>query len=327
MAPLLLTGVTGGLGAKILHDLLHVQKVKPQDIIATSRSESRREEFESQGVQFRVLDYNRPETATSALQGVDQLFFVASATRDNAVRFQEHKTVVDAAKKAGVKRVWYNSLAFGGWGDDSKIGFQQVHYETENMLLESGMDFINIRAGIYADAFPLFLNWYPSSKKIYLPKLDPPTSVGGSAWASRDELGEAHAVLLAKGLEAFPSIKPVGPKRLILLTGPEAQSLDSMAGAISRAKGNDIPLEFLEPKAWVDESVTDDDGGKPRGWFEARLVYAEGTAKGDAEVVDPAMGVLLGRRPETGTETVERLLRENPKYTWHQNHAVPVPDY
>jgi len=42
----------------------------------------------------------------------------------------------EAAKAQGVKRVWYVSLAFGGFGDGSKIGFQQSHYRTEDLLVQ-----------------------------------------------------------------------------------------------------------------------------------------------------------------------------------------------
>lgn len=134
--PFLLTGVTGGLGAKVLNDLLDKHSVPPSSIIATSRSESNKARFESQGLTFRVADYNRPETLESAFQGVGDLLFMSSSERDNAKRNREHGNVIEAAKKAKVGRIWYVSLAFGGFGNGSKIGFQQAHYETESALLE-----------------------------------------------------------------------------------------------------------------------------------------------------------------------------------------------
>jgi uncharacterized protein YbjT (DUF2867 family) len=134
--PILLTGVTGGLGAKMLHDMLHVHHVNPANIIATSRSETNRSKFESQGLQFRVADYNRPETLTSAFKDVGDFLFMSSPERDVPKRNFEHGNVISAAKAAGVKKVWYVSLAFGGFDDTSKIGFQQAHYETENRLRE-----------------------------------------------------------------------------------------------------------------------------------------------------------------------------------------------
>jgi uncharacterized protein YbjT (DUF2867 family) len=135
-SPILLTGTTGGLGTAILHHLLHTHRLDPQSIIATSRSSSARSKYESQGVQFRELDFARPETLGTALDGVGLLLFVSSSERDTPKRNEEHGNVIDAAVKAGVKEVWYVSLAFGGYGDESKVGFMQAHLWTEERLRE-----------------------------------------------------------------------------------------------------------------------------------------------------------------------------------------------
>ena len=172
-----------------------------------------------------------------------------------------------------------------------------------------------------ANAKPRFLNWYPSSKSVLLPKIQPPVSESKIAFASREELGEGMATLLAKGLSALPAIKPQTDKNIILLTGPKAESLVDLIDAINTARGTDIPVEILEPQEWIDACAKDDEGGKGRPWFEARLVFTQGVCDGDAELLDPAFETLLGRRPESGTESVRRLLKENPAYTWHQNHA------
>ena len=137
-------------------------------------------------------------------------------------------------------------------------------------LKRSGLQFLSLRAGIYTDAFPLYLNWYPSSTKILLPKLEPPVSWGKIAFASRDELGEGIAVLIAKGgPAAFPSIVPRTDKNIILLTGAYVDSLEDMAHALVEAhKGSELRIEWLDdPEHWIEESARDDVGGKQRGWF------------------------------------------------------------
>ncbi|KAK5166606.1 uncharacterized protein LTR77_008149 [Saxophila tyrrhenica] len=319
--PILLTGTTGGLGAKILSSLLHTHHIPPNSIIATSRTASNRSRYESQNLQFRVADYNRRATLDEAFANVENLLFMSSSERDNEKRNAEHANVIEAAKKAGVGRVWYVSLAFGSLGDGSKIGFQQAHYWTEDQLKFSGLNFISLRAGSYSDAFPLVLNWYPSTRTVLMPNLNPPVTESKVAFASRDELGEAMATLLVRGLEALPSVQPRTEKNIILLTGPKAESIVDLVGAINRGRRTDVGVEYLEPEEWIEASAKDDEGGKGRAWFEARLVFVQGLCDGDAELVDPALETLLGRRPESGTETVERLVSEKPGYTWHQNHA------
>lgn len=316
----LLTGVTGGLGARILHDMLHVHHLDPHSIIATSRDPTKRNFFESQGLQFRVADYNDPSTLQAAFVDVKNFLFMSSSTRDTPTRDREHANVLHAAKTARVGKVWYVSLALGGFGDGSRIGFQQAHYATEHLLCESGLDFVSLRAGVYTDAFPLSLNWYPSSTSVLLPKITPPVEQGRIAWTSRDELGEAMATLLSMGVEAFPNIQPRTEKNIILLTGTETAPLTDLIDAINTARGTNLSVEIVDPQEWIDACTQDDEGGKPKAWFEARLVFMQGVCDGDAAVTDPAMETLLGRTPETGPQAVERLLKENPEYTWHQNH-------
>ena len=191
---------------------------------------------------------------------------------------------------------------------------------TDIKLIRSGLKFLSLRAGIYTDAFPLYLNWYPSSTKVLLPNTLPPVSEGRIAFTSRDELGEGVATLMAKGIDAFPTIKPKTDKNILLLTSQATNTLEDLVHAISQAKGAETPIEYLEPSEWIAASAKDDVGNKPRAWFEARLVVLEGFNQGEAEVVDDSLATLLGRTPETGFDGVQRLLREDGGFTWHQNH-------
>lgn len=150
--------------------------------------------------------------------------------------------------------------------------------------------------------------------------MQPPVSQGRVAFTSRDELGEGIAALLAKGVGAYPSIKPRTDKNIILLTSLDTDTLEDLVRALARGTGRDLPIEYLSPEEWVEESARDDEGGKPRGWFEAALALFEGFNKGDGETVDGALATLLGRRPERGVDGVERLVREDSQFRWHQNH-------
>lgn len=134
--PFLLTGVTGGLGARILENLLSKHAVRASSIIATSRSKSNQERFITQGLEFRIADYKDPASLNAAFANVENLLFVSSSERDTKTRNNKHRNVINAAKAARVSKVWYVSLALGGFGNGSKIGFQQAHYETEKLLVE-----------------------------------------------------------------------------------------------------------------------------------------------------------------------------------------------
>ena len=128
------------------------------------------------------------------------------------------------------------------------------------------------------------------------------------------------ATLLARGLEAFPSIKPQTDRNIILLTGARTDSPVALVDAINRGRGTRIPVEWTDSQDWIERSAANDEGGKGRGWFESRRIWLQGVCNGDAATVDPALEILLGRRPTSGPETVEKLLKNDPEYTWHKNY-------
>lgn len=130
----LITGATGGIGSGVLS---YFQTHLPTSSFAASSSDSSSaSRFTSQGIEFRHVDYNDRTVLDEAFQRVENLLFVSSNTFDNELRTRQHGNVVDAAKKAGVGHVWYTSLAFGGFGDDSNTAVQQAHIATEKLLKE-----------------------------------------------------------------------------------------------------------------------------------------------------------------------------------------------
>lgn len=93
-----------------------------------------------------------------------------------------------------------------------------------------------------------------------------------------------------------------------------------LVSSIRLAANLELPIRYASPDNWIAKSGTADEGGKPRAWFEARLIFMQGIAEGDANTTSEALTALLGRCPESGMEAVERIVRADPAYTWHQNH-------
>lgn len=99
----LVTGATGGLGAQVLSYM--VANLPSSDYAAASSQESNRSRFEDQGVSFRLVNYDEPQTLEAAFEKVENLLFVSTNTFDVARRVRQHQNFVDAAKKMGVKHV------------------------------------------------------------------------------------------------------------------------------------------------------------------------------------------------------------------------------
>jgi uncharacterized protein YbjT (DUF2867 family) len=174
--------------------------------------------------------------------------------------------------------------------------------------IRSGLTYTSIREGIYVNAFPLFLNWYPSTETIYIPG---PHDVK-VAFTSREELGEANAKLLLKG--GYEN-------EIVLLTANETVSFTDVVNLINETTGRNVKLKIVSPEGYVRLSVENDQGGKPVSFWQTRLSWFEGMQKGDGAATHPLMKELLGREPRTASQMIRALLEENPDYTWHQNYV------
>src|SRR5271156_6239806 len=131
----LVTGATGGIGIGVIKYFQYISL--PTHLYAASSSNaSNAFKFTSRNIQFRHADYNDPSSLENAFEGVENLLFVSSSTFDNELRARQHKNIIDAAKKAGVGHVWYTSLAFGGYGNKSKVDVMAAHLVTERLLQE-----------------------------------------------------------------------------------------------------------------------------------------------------------------------------------------------
>ncbi|KAJ6139927.1 hypothetical protein N7471_006413 [Penicillium samsonianum] len=300
----LITGATGGLGAGVLS--YFAANIPASEYAVASSKEENRKQFEDRGIAFRVASYDDPQTLETAFEDVENLFFVSTNTFDIEKRRKQHENFVIAAKKMNVKHVWYTSLAFGGYNSDSKAGVQQGHLMTEEMLRQSGINFTSIREGLYTDAFPIFMGWYPSTSTVYLP------SDGPMAFTLRSELGEANARLMIQGGH---------DREIVLLTAQKTITFSEIVDLINETTGRNVQFELVSPEEFVRLKAADDEGGKPEGFFQVLLSWYESISKGETSTIDPLMAEVLGRQPVPPHEAIRALLTENPDYEWHQNYV------
>ncbi|KAL4978701.1 hypothetical protein BDW66DRAFT_129411 [Aspergillus desertorum] len=300
----LITGATGGLGKQVLR--YFVDHVPASEYAAASSRASNRAHFENRGIAFRHVNYDDPESLDSGLHDVENLLFVSTNVFDNERRDKQHRRLIDAAKRAGVKHVWYTSLAFGGFSDNSKAAVQQVHLITERLLKESGLTYTSIREGVYAEAFPVFMNWYPDSITVTLP------ADGEIAYTRREELGEATARIMLKG--GYEN-------QIVLFTAEGTVTAKEVVDIINETTKQQVKFEVVSPQEYVRINSTNDRGGKPRAFFEMVSTWWEEIAKGELRTTNPLMREILGRAPTKPQDALRALLTENPDYTWHQNYS------
>jgi NAD(P)H dehydrogenase (quinone) len=91
-----ITGATGQLGSLVLAGLKG--KVPSDNLVALVRSAKK---LTDTNVEAREADYNHPESLEKALEGIDTLLLISA--NEIGKRSVQHKNVIHAAKKAGVK--------------------------------------------------------------------------------------------------------------------------------------------------------------------------------------------------------------------------------
>lgn len=175
-----------------------------------------------------------------------------------------------------------------------------------NRSARSGVNYTSMREGVYTDAFPVFMNWYPSTTVMHL------TYDGPIAFTLRKELGEATARLMIRGGH---------DKEIVLLTAQQTITFSEIIDVINETTGRSVQVKFVSPEEFVRLKATDDEGGKPEAFFQKLLSWHDSIGKGESATTDPLMADLLGREPTPAREAIRGLLKENRDYKWHQNYV------
>ena len=131
---ILVTLANSNFGSLALDYLVKV--VPPKNIIGTVRDLKKGEKLKKKGIELRVADYSKPETLLEAFKGIEKILFISSLPGQAVSRDQQHKNVIDAAKKCGVKFIVYTSIANC---QKNKSALANDHKITENYLKESGI--------------------------------------------------------------------------------------------------------------------------------------------------------------------------------------------
>ncbi|MFC0219527.1 SDR family oxidoreductase [Pseudochelatococcus lubricantis] len=277
------TGATGHLGRLVIAKLK--EKVAPSDIVALVRDPARAADL---GVEARAADYEKPETLEKALAGVDRLLLVSS----NAIgqRAVQHRNVIDAAKKAGVKEIVYTSLLHA---DTSPLTvLAEEHVATEAALKASGIPHVILRNG-----------WYTENYTGSVPGAVQAGVFAGSAGegrissATRADYAEAATVVLAGEGHAG---------KVYELAGDDAYTLAGLAAEISKQTGKDIPYRNL-PQA--EYAAVLKGVGLPEGLAEAIALFDVGASQDGLFDDGHQLSTLIGRPTTPLADAVAAALK------------------
>ncbi|MFB8758698.1 SDR family oxidoreductase [Streptomyces nigra] len=215
---IVVTGATGHLGRHVVEQLL--EKVPADQVTAVARTPDKAADLAERGVRIAVADYNTPETFDGLFAAGDKVLLISGSEVGND-RVGQHRTVIEAAKAAGVALLAYTSAP-----GTLTAALADDHRATEEVLLASGLPYVLLRNGWYHENYTENLAPVLAHNAVTHAAGD-----GRISSASRaDYAAAAVAVLTGEGHE----------NRTYELGGDVAWSMGEYAAELSRQTGREI---------------------------------------------------------------------------------------
>jgi NAD(P)H dehydrogenase (quinone) len=275
---LAVTGSTGAVGGRVARRLASsdvAQRLLARDTSRVPRLDG--------SVPVEFTGYGDPDSSRKALEGVTTLFMVSASESED--RLGEHKAFVDAAAEAGVRHIVYTS--FHGAAPDSTFTLGRDHFNTEEHIKASGMEWTFLRDNFYLD----FLPEMAGEDGV----IRGPAGDGLVAAVSRDDVAaSAAAVLSEPGAHVGMSYA---------LTGPEALSMATVAETLSVA---------LDKKIRYHEETLEEAYESRKKWpapdwqYDAWVSTYTAIARGEVAEVTHHVLTLTGRPPLSLAQLLDR---------------------
>jgi len=279
-----ITGATGQLGRLVVESLL--RKMPASVLTAVVRDITKAGGFATRGVTLRQANYNDPAGLEEAFTGIKKLLLISSS--EVGQRAAQHRNVISAAQRAGVQLIVYTSLLHA---DTSPLDLAAEHAETEALIKISGLPFVILRNGWYAENYTASIPG-ALANGAFLGS----AGRGRIAAASRQDFAEAAVAVLTN---------PVAGQ-VFELAGDTAFTLTDLATEISRQVGKNIVYRNLPP---TDYRAILLQAGLPEN-LAAGLASWDASAAQDALFDDSRqLSGLIGRPTTSLAESVRQALK------------------
>ncbi len=283
---IVVTGATGQIGRQIVGGLL--SKMPGARIGVSVRDPGKARDFELRGVRVCKGDFTNARSLAEAFDDAEQVLIV-SGTMLGEEGVQQHGCAIQAAKDAGAKRILYTSHQ--GANALSQVAFSRDHAATEGLLQSSGVPFVSLRNGFYAESALYQLGAVRKTGQLALPQ-DGPVS-----WTARADLaGAAVAALTDQSL--FEGFTPP-------LTALEAMNFADVAGLASEILQRDVTRVVVSEEEYRKVQLAH---GYPERMVDLLASLFAATRALEFDVVDPTLERILGRKPMAMRETLSSFL-------------------
>lgn len=285
MAVIAITGASGKLGGATVRFLLE-RKVGPDSIVAVVRDPAKVADLAARGIQVRRGDYTDPKSLESAFRGVDKLLFISTSALGDE-RMLHHRNVVNAARAAGVRHIFYTSAIKPA--ADAVFAAAPGHFHTEALIRESGIPYTIFRNNLYLDLVPFVF-----AEALQTGSLVHNGGQGRIGFVAREDIAYALAVALTEGDHA---------NREYPITAVAPYSLSEVASALSKASGKSVTYA---PVSSEEFRKTLEGKGLPPPVVGMTVGLGDAIRAGEFDAGSTQLERLMGRAPAT----LESFLRK-----------------
>src|SRR3954451_14605544 len=281
------TGATGVIGGRVARRLATRDDVDLRLVVRDSARAPR-----LPGAQATAFPggYADGPGFTAALRDVDTLYLVSAAEAED--RLAQHRTAVEAAAAAGVRRIVYTS--FLNAAPDAVFTLVRQHYATEQALAATGVRWTALRHSMYADFVPFF-----ATPEGHGAVIAAPAGEGRASFVSRDDCADVGAAVLLDDSGASDG-------QALDVTGPEALTMAEVAAVLTEVTGRPVRYENQTvEEAWETRRPSGHPDWEIEGWVTSYLAIAAGELATVSDVVPHVTG-----HP---ARTVAEHLREHPE--------------
>ncbi|GLB53778.1 NAD(P)-dependent oxidoreductase [Neptunitalea chrysea] len=282
---LLVTGATGNLGRSIIEALLN--NIPAQNITALVRNEEKIVDIKAKGVTIFEGDYDNVPSLESAMEHVDTVLLISAGDQGN--RIQQHKNVIDTAKKLGVKNIAYTSRAMQH-RETLAHQLMEEHFLTEDYIKKSGLSYTIFRNTLYMDVIPLFIG-----KKVFETGIFQPAGDGKVAFALRKEMGEAIANVLSHEDCKNKTYK---------FTNNETYSFYDIAKALTTLSGKEVNYHPVAVSTFQERMRPT---GIPEPMLQKIVEFNTDIKNGQEDEITNELENKLGRKPTTLKDGLKTL--------------------
>ncbi|MCZ4299824.1 SDR family oxidoreductase [Microbacterium oxydans] len=266
---ILVTGATGNLGRLIIDSLLE-RGADPQSIVAGARDTTKVADPRVRSVH---LDYTDAASVAAAVDGVDTVILVSGS--EVGQRVPQHRTVIDAAKAAGVTKFVYTSAPKA---TSSDLVLAPEHKATEELIDAAGLPAVILRNNWYTENYAADL-----ARAAETGVLTAGTGDGLVASASRRDFAEAAAVV---------ALEDGHIGEVYELGGDVAWTYSDLAAAFSEITGR--PVTFV-PVTSDEQVAALRDAGLDEGTAGFVAALDAGIKGGALADTDGTLARLIGR--------------------------------